>query len=120
MATLKLLRSQLPKNTRLFILKTAKRAIRWVMVIAFSIGVLLLPATSLQGQTLAKSAADIVKICAEPNVKKAARNTVLALNYGYCVGYFQGVLVTHYLYHQIFDRLKATPSVAGLERADAF
>ena len=44
----------------------------------------------------------------------------LALKNGFCLGYFQGVLVSHALYHKIFDGLRATLILVDLEPADAF
>ena len=75
-----------------------------IMFAMMFVGVL---ATSLQAQTLAKTAGDFAKLCADTDPKAAARNSVLALNNGFCLGYFQGVLITNYMFN-------------ALKRGDAF
>ena len=76
-------------------------------------------ATPLQAQTLAKTAGDMAQVCADLDEKAATRNPALALKAGFCLGYFQGVLISNVMFtaHKRGDAFFCAPIEVTPEQA---
>ena len=70
--------------------------------ILFAVMLVSFLTVSLQAQGMPRTAGEFAKVCVDADARTVARDPVLALNRGFCIGYMQGVLITNLL----VDRLK--------------